>query len=150
MSAEQLRAAIEAVLRRRDPSSIVELRPVGGCALACLDSDITTGSTQHRDPVEALRTLARGHGLIVSDDGTVTDALDVLREYTTARCELLRLRSEAAALLPEVSERASFHCLTNEDRAWAERTRAAIRAAADRVTVADAALLALAPNGGVR
>ena len=87
MTADALCDAIEAALRRRDTSSVVELRPVGGCVLVCLDSDLTTGSTQHRDPVDRLRRLARGHGLLVSDDGAVTDALD----------EVVRLRKELAA-----------------------------------------------------
>lgn len=82
MTADTLRASIEAALRQRDPSSVVELRPIGGCVLVCLDSDLTTGSTQHIDPVEALRRLARGHGLLVSDDGTVTDALEEVVRIT--------------------------------------------------------------------
>ena len=80
MTADTLRASIEAALRQRDPSTVVELEQISSVWMVKLDSDLTTGSTQHRDPVEALRRLARGHGLLVSDDGAVTDALeDVVR-----------------------------------------------------------------------
>ena len=87
MTADTLRASIEAALRQRDPSTVVELEQISSVWMVKLDSDLTTGSTQHRDPVEALRRLARGHGLLVSDDGAVTDALD----------EVVRLRKELAA-----------------------------------------------------
>lgn len=88
---EKLRASIEAALRRRDPavSEVIFQRPFGSSIVsAYAPGSLTWMSASHADENEALRRAARNFGLIVSDDGTVSDPAD----------EVARLREEIAAL----------------------------------------------------
>ncbi len=109
MNADTLRSAIEDALRRSDGTAIVLINeaPLGFRSVDALALRRDSATTARRpDKTDALRALAAACGLVVADDGTVSDALD----------EVARLREEIAALTADRDEWMSTATERGQDR----------------------------------